>query len=99
MTNMFRSIALWAAHATGSARAFALAVGLIIIWLISGPIFHWSDTWQLIINTGTTIITFLLVFIIQHTQNRDTVAMHAKLDELIRSNRRADNKKIGIEKE
>jgi low affinity Fe/Cu permease len=69
----------------GSPPAFILALAVILIWAISGPIFHFSDTWQLIINTGTTIVTFLMVFLIQNTQNRDTRAMHLKLDELLRA--------------
>ena len=69
---------------TGSSQAFAAAVGVIIGWALLGPVFHFSDTWQLVINTGTTIVTFLMVFLIQNTQNRDTAAIHIKLDELIR---------------
>jgi low affinity Fe/Cu permease len=75
----------------GHPLAFGLALLLIIGWLISGPIFHFSDTWQLVINTGTTIITFLMVFLIQNTQNRDGEAMQVKLDELIRALKQADN--------
>ena len=82
--------------ATGTSVAFVLAVLVILVWLISGPIFHYSDTWQLVINTGTTIITFLMVFLIQNTQNRDSEAMQLKLDELIRASR-ARNAFIGIE--
>jgi low affinity Fe/Cu permease len=72
------------ASAVGSPFAFSLAVFTIVVWALTGPFFHYSDTWQLIINTGTTIITFLMVFLIQNTQNRDTKALHLKLDELLR---------------
>jgi len=83
--------------AAGRPRAFFLAVGVIVVWAISGPIFDWSDTWQLVINTGTTIITFLMVFLIQNSQNRDGAAIQAKLDELIRAVSHARNEFIGIE--
>jgi low affinity Fe/Cu permease len=73
-----------AAHFCGRPPVFAAAIGLIFLWGVSGPLFGFSDTWQLVINTGTTVITFLMVFLIQHTQNRDTMAMQVKLDELIR---------------
>ena len=82
--------------ATGSAYAFIIAVVVIIVWGVSGPIFKFSDTWQLVINTGTTIITFLMVFIIQHSQNKDTVALQLKLNELIAASQ-ASNKLISIE--
>jgi low affinity Fe/Cu permease len=80
----FRICAQWLAVALGSPWAFAFAVVSIIIWGALGPIFHFSDTWQLVVNTATTIITFLMVFLIQNTQNRDTKALHLKLDELLR---------------
>ena len=80
----FRICAQWLSLAVGSPTAFALAVVAIIAWAVLGPLFHFSDTWQLVINTATTIITFLMVFLIQNTQNRDTKALHLKLDELIR---------------
>ena len=83
----------------GSAWAFTIAVLIIIIWGATGPAFHFSNTWQLIINTGTTIVTFLMVFLIQNTQNRDAMAMHLKLDELIRSIETADNAVIRAEDE
>jgi low affinity Fe/Cu permease len=83
--------------ATGSPTAFILALAVIIIWAITGPIFGYSDTWQLVINTGTTIITFLMVFIIQQSQNKDTVAIHLKLNELIASHERASNRLVDIE--
>ncbi len=85
MKNLFRKFAQAASHAVGSSWAFILAVVIIFVWAITGPMFHYSDTWQLVINTGTTIITFLIVFLIQNTQNRDAKAIHLKLDELIRA--------------
>jgi len=81
----------------GSAWAFAAAVLAILIWILTGPTFHFSDTWQLIINTATTIITFLMVFLIQNTQNRDAKAMHLKLDELIRAIKAARNELVDLE--
>ena len=80
----FRFCAQWIATATGSPWAFMIAVVTILIWGITGPLFHYSDTWQLVINTATTVVTFLMVFLIQNTQNRDTKALHLKLDELLR---------------
>src|SRR5258708_27705247 len=85
MKNLFRKFAQAASQAVGSSWAFILAVVIIFVWAITGPLFHYSDTWQLVINTGTTIITFLMVFLIQNTQNRDAKAIHLKLDELIRA--------------
>jgi low affinity Fe/Cu permease len=82
---------------SGSSTAFIAALAVIVIWAVTGPIFHFSDTWQLVINTGTTIITFLMVFIIQQTQNKDTVAMHLKLNELISANENASNRLVDIE--
>ncbi len=81
----FRRFAHTVSAAVGHPGAFALAIAIIAGWAISGPLFHFSDTWQLVINTGTTIITFLVVFLIQNTQNRDSKAIHLKLDELIRA--------------
>ena len=81
---LFRHLAHWTAEVVGSVWVFVGAVSLILIWLLTGPIFRYSDAWQLVINTGTTIITFLMVFLIQNTQNRDARAIHLKLDELIR---------------
>jgi low affinity Fe/Cu permease len=83
-TSWFTSFAKWTARAAGRPTTFALAAGVIILWAVTGPLFGFSDTWQLVINTGTTIITFLMVFLIQNTQNRDTEALQVKLDELIR---------------
>jgi low affinity Fe/Cu permease len=82
----------------GSAWAFVLAILIIIVWALTGPTFHYSDTWQLIINTGTTIVTFLMVFLIQNTQNRDAKAVHLKLDELIRAVGPARNNLVDLEK-
>src|SRR5437868_10283446 len=82
----------------GSKWAFGVALLLIVLWIVTGPLFHFSDSWQLVINTATTIITFLMVFLIQNTQNRDAKAIHLKLDEIIRSIRHADNHMIDIEK-
>src|SRR5713101_8613649 len=84
MKNLFRIFAQSTSQAVGSSWAFILAVSVIVVWAVTGPMFHYSDTWQLVINTGTTIVTFLMVFLIQNTQNRDAKAIHLKLDELIR---------------
>ena len=96
MKHIFADIATATARQAGRPITFLFAVLMIIIWAATGPIFHYSDTWQLIINTGTTIITFLMVFVIQNTQNRDSAAVQAKLDELIRVSA-AQNTLIGIE--
>lgn len=90
MKENFRKIANKVSNWTGTSTAFLLAVTIIVVWIITGPIFNFSDTWQLVINTGTTIITFLMVFLIQNTQNRDGKAMQLKLDELIRATQARD---------
>ncbi|MCH5687611.1 low affinity iron permease family protein [Niabella sp. W65] len=82
---------------TGSSVAFGLAAGAVIVWIITGPVFKFSDTWQLVINTGTTIITFLMVFLIQKTQNKDSKAIQLKLNELIAASRKASNRMVDIE--
>ncbi|HEV2840160.1 MAG TPA: low affinity iron permease family protein [Chthoniobacterales bacterium] len=94
----FGVIARKASTVLGSAWAFVIALTIIIVWAITGPTFGFSDTWQLIINTGTTIVTFLMVFLIQNTQNRDAKAVHLKLDELIRALGPARNKLVDLEK-
>ena len=81
----------------GTPLAFGTAIAVVVIWVITGPLFGWSDTWQLVINTGTTIVTFLMVFLIQSTQSRDTRALHLKLDELIRVNKQARNSLLNLE--
>ncbi len=97
-SDAFRIFARRSSMVLGSAWTFASAVLIIVIWGLTGPMFHYSDTWQLIINTGTTIVTFLMVFLIQNTQNRDAKAAHLKLDELIRALKGARNQLIDLEK-
>jgi low affinity Fe/Cu permease len=97
MREKFRRFAHKAADVVGSPAAFMTGLIVIAVWAITGSVFHYSDTWQLIINTGTTIITFLMVFLIQNTQNRDSRAVHLKLDELIRSVGTARNEMVGLE--
>jgi low affinity Fe/Cu permease len=97
MRDAFRRFAHRASDIVGSPAAFLAGLIVIVIWGVTGPIFRYSDTWQLIINTGTTIITFLMVFLIQNTQNRDSRAIHLKLDELIRSVHTARNELVGLE--
>jgi low affinity Fe/Cu permease len=97
MNEIFRRFSQRASEIVGSPWAFLIAAITVMLWAVTGPIFNFSDTWQLVINTGTTIITFLMVFLIQNTQNRDAKAMHLKLDELIRSNAKARNALIDLE--
>ena len=96
-SSWFSDFAKKTARAAGHPIIFALAGGVVILWLVTGPLFGFSDTWQLIINTGTTIVTFLMVFLIQNTQNRDSEAMHIKLDELIRAVEGAHNSLLNLE--
>ena len=96
--DIFRRFARKSSEVLGTAWAFIGALIIIAVWGLTGPVFHYSDTWQLIINTGTTIVTFLMVFLIQNTQNRDAKAMHLKLDELIRAIKGARNRLVDLEK-
>lgn len=95
--DLFNKFSKKAADIIGSSWAFVFACLSIIVWMITGPIFHYSDTWQLLINTGTTIITFLIVFLLQHTQNRDTKTLQIKLDELILKITKADNMRMALD--
>src|ERR687886_2022582 len=97
LVSQFDVFSKWTARASGRPSTFAVACLVIIIWAATGPIFNYSDTWQLVINTGTTIITFLMVFLIQQSQNKDTLALQMKLNELIASHHRASNRLIDIE--
>lgn len=99
MNEFFRKISSTVSNIAGKAATFVFAIFMIIAWLLSGPFFGFSDTWQLVINTTTTIITFCMVFLIQNTQNRDSKAMHLKLDELIKVSKAARNKLIEIEED
>jgi low affinity Fe/Cu permease len=97
VSDAFRVFARTCSSMLGSAWAFGSALLIIVVWLVTGPVFHFSDTWQLIINTATTIVTFLMVFLIQNTQNRDAKAVHLKLDELIRALKGARNQLVDLE--
>ena len=97
MREQFRKFAYETARAVGTSWAFFAACFVVLLWAVTGPIFHFSDTWQLAINTGTTIVTFLMVFVIQATQNRDSKAIHLKLDELLRAVAKARTDLVGLE--
>jgi len=97
MNRIFERFSARTAFLAGQPHAFILACVVIVVWAVTGPLFRWSDTWQLVINTGTTIVTFLMVFLIQNAQNRDGAAIQCKLDELIRAAGKARNQFIGIE--
>jgi len=95
--NLFERFANWATVATGSSAAFIGAMVVIIVWAVTGPVFKYSDTWQLVINTGTTIVTFLMVFLIQKSQNKDSKAIHLKLNEILASHQGASNRMVNLE--
>lgn len=97
MDRLFTRIASKCAHAMGQPAAFIISTLLVIIWAAAGPVFHYSDTWQLVVNTATTVLTFLAVFLIQNSQNRDGIAIQAKLDEILRSLDKARDQFVGIE--
>jgi len=96
-SSVFERFSNWATKFTGSSYAFLGAVAIVVIWAVSGPVFNYSETWQLVINTGTTIITFLMVFLIQKSQNKDSKAIQIKLNELIAANEKASNRIVDIE--
>ena len=95
--NLFERFSNWATAVTGSSAAFMIATATVIVWGVTGPVFHYSETWQLVINTGTTIITFLMVFLIQKSQNKDSKAVHLKLNELLASHEGTSNRMVNIE--
>jgi low affinity Fe/Cu permease len=95
--NFFERFSNWATAATGSSAAFIMAISVIIIWLVTGPVFKYSDTWQLVINTGTTVVTFLMVFLIQKSQNKGSKAIHLKMNELLASHEGTSNRMVNIE--
>src|SRR3954453_5308191 len=97
MAEAFRKFASKVSEATGSAWAFIAAVAIVVVWAITGPLFHYSEVWQLVINTGTTIVTFLMVFLLQNSTNRESKANSVRLDELIRATENANNHLIGLE--
>ena len=94
---MLERFSLRATRATGTSTAFVIALGVLVVWGISGPLFHFSDTWQLVINTSTTIVTFLMVFLIQRTQNKDALAIHLKLNEIVAAIEGASNRLVDVE--
>lgn len=98
LSTRFSSLATRASHGVGSPFAFFAAISIVVIWGLLGPMYHYSDTWQLVINTGTSVVTFLMVFLIQNTQNRDAKAIHLKLNELIRALQPAHDELIDVEK-
>ena len=93
LENAARKVTAW----TGSTSAFAISVSIVLVWVLTGPLFHYSDTWQLVINTGTTIVTFLMVFLIQRSQNKDSLALHLKLNEIVAAMKGASNRLIDVE--
>lgn len=97
MQKMFQTLARWVSFAAGTTSAFVIALLIVVVWVIIGPLFHFSDTWQLMISTISSIVTFLMVFLIQYSQNKDTKALHVKLDELIKSSTSASDKFVDIE--
>jgi low affinity Fe/Cu permease len=97
LSELLEGLSQKATQATGTSKAFIMALAIIIVWLITGPIFDFSDTWQLVINTGTTIITFLMVFLIQRSQNKDALAIHLKLNEIVAALEGASNRLIDVE--
>jgi low affinity Fe/Cu permease len=97
LSGMLEGFSQKATHATGTSLAFALALGTVVVWGITGPLFQFSNTWQLVINTGTTIVTFLMVFLIQRTQNKDSLAVHLKLNEIVAAIEGASNRLIDVE--